>query len=75
MVGLDGHAIGDLSDRQGRFVAEQLGQDALVGRGQVLHDDDGHADVGGKVLEKRRDGLQAAGRSADADDGEPRLGA
>ena len=72
VVGFDGQAVSDLTDRQRRLVAEQFGQDALVGRGEVLHDDERHADVGGKVFEQLRDGLQAAGRSADADDGKRR---
>ena len=47
MAGLDGHTVSDLADRQRRFVAEELRQDALVGGGEVLHDDKRHGDVGG----------------------------
>ena len=37
---------------------------------QVLHEDEGHAGVRGQVLQQLPEGLEPAGRGADADDGE-----
>ena len=70
MVPLDRHAIGYLKDRHAGGFGEKLGQGAFVLRGEVLDDDNGHSSPRGECLQKRRQGLQAARRSAHADNGE-----
>ena len=42
-VGLDRHPVLDLEDLHAGVALDQVGQDALVVRGQVLHQDKGHA--------------------------------
>ena len=74
-VGPDRHPIFNLEDLHAGIALDQVGEDALVVRGQVLHQDKGHAGIGvgghaGKESLKRR---QSPGRCADADDGKARL--
>ncbi len=69
VVRLDLHAVPDLDDLHGGGALEQLHHDPLVGRVQVLDDDEGHAASRGHVLQEQLQGLQAAGGGADADDG------
>ncbi len=73
-VGLDqfdhlGNRRGEALDAQVDDPLDQIGEDALVDRVQVLDQDEGHAAVGGHVFEELLEGLQAACRGADADDG------
>ncbi len=70
-VGPDLHPVLDLEDLHPGVALDQVGEDALVVRGQVLHQDKGHAgiDVGGHGGEEGLKGRQPPGRSADADDG------
>ena len=49
---------------------EQLGQDALVRRVQVLDDDKGHAAARRNVPQEMLQGIESPGGGADADDGE-----
>ena len=48
--------------------SEQLDQQALVVRGEVLHQHERHAGVGRQVRQKALEGGQTSGRGADADD-------
>ena len=75
-VGLHRHPIFDLEDLHPGIALDQLGEDALVVRGQVLHQDKGHAGIsvgrhGGEEGFERR---QSPGRCPDADDGKAPLG-
>ncbi len=56
---------------------DDVGEDALVIRGQVLHQHERHAGVlvGGHPGEEGFEGLEAPCRGADADDGKPGHGA
>ena len=71
-VGLDRHPVLDLVNLHPRIAPDQVGEDALVVRGQVLHQDKGHAGigVGGHAGKERLEGRQPPGGGADADDGE-----
>ena len=73
-VGLDRHPVLDLEDLHAGVALDQVGEDALVVRGQVLHQDKGHAGigVGGHAGKEGLERRQPPGRSADADDGESR---
>ena len=70
-IGLNDQAIRDLGDRHAGGAADEFGEDALVVRGQVLDEHEGHAGIrerrqsGKKSLERG----QPAGRGAEADDG------
>ena len=69
MVGLDRHPVGCLDDRHLGVAAEEGNQQALVVGIEVLDDHEGGPAVG---LQERQQGLEradAAGRRADADDG------
>ncbi len=67
------HPIHDLGHLHVRVAPDEVGEDAFVIRGQVLHQHKGHAgiDVDGHIGEESFEGRQSAGRRADADDGEP----
>ena len=69
-IGLDPHGLGDLDDGHLGGGGEELGEYALVGGGEVLDEDDGHAGVVGEVLEEQLEGFESAGGGADGDDGE-----
>ena len=71
-VGFDGHAVRHLEDLHPGVAPDQVGEDALVVRGQVLDQDEGHprVPVGGHGGKKRLEGGQSPRRGADADDGE-----
>ncbi len=70
------HAVLDLEDLHAGVALDQIGEDALVVGREVLHQHEGHAGirVGRDGGEERLEGRQTAGRGADADDGEGRLG-
>jgi hypothetical protein len=75
-VGLDRHPVLNFVNLHPGIAPDQLGEDALMVRGQVLHQDKGHAGIGvgghgGKERLKRR---QPPCRRADADDGKTLLG-
>ena len=70
VVGLDRRVPPDLGDRQAAALRQQVGQDALVAGVQVLHQHEGHAGVRRQRSEKLPEGLQPAGGSPRADDGE-----
>ncbi len=74
VVGLDAHAVQRLGNRHRGRAGEEGRQDALVGRGQVLHEHKRRAGVRGQVLQQLPEGLEAAGGSADANDGKGILG-
>ena len=68
VVGLDRHPVLDEVDRQLGVPREQLVHQALeVGR-QVLDDHERHPGVVRDVVEEALEGLEPAGRCADADD-------
>ena len=71
-VGAHDHAILDFEDRQARVAANEVGEDALVIRVEVLHQHEGHAGIGGggHASKERLEGGEAAGGCANADDGE-----
>ena len=70
-VGLDRHAVRDFEDLHAGIALDQFGEDALVVRGQVLHQDKGHAGigVGGHAGKEGFECRQPPGRRADADYG------
>jgi len=70
VVRLDLHAVLDLEDGHGGGALKQFNHDALVGRVEVLNDDEGEAAGGRDVLEELFQRLQSPGGSANADDGE-----
>ena len=72
---LDHHPVLDLGDLHAGVTPDDFGEDALVVRGQVLHQYERHAriSVGGHAGEKGLERRQPPGRSANADDGEGRL--
>ena len=47
---------------------QQIHHHAVVARVEVLHDDEGHAIVCGKLVEELPAGVKAASRGADRDD-------
>jgi len=65
----DDLAEADALCRQPGVARDQFGQGAGVVRVEVLHHHEGHAAVGGQVLEEGFQRLQASSRAADADDG------
>jgi hypothetical protein len=70
-VGLDLHPVLNLEDLHAGVAPDEVGQDALVVRGQVLHQHKGHAriGVGGHTGKEGLERPQPPGRCADADDG------
>ena len=70
-VGLHHHSVLDLKDLHAGIAPDEVGEDALVVRGQMLHQDKGHAriDVGRHAGKKGFEGRQPTGRCADADNG------
>ena len=73
MIRLDLHAVADLDHRHRRGALQQLGHDGLVGRIQMLDNDEGQAASGRQVLEEQFQRLQATGGRPDTNDGEPRF--
>jgi hypothetical protein len=63
------HAVLDLEDLHAGVAPDQVGEDALVVRGQMLHQYEGHAGIGVRrhAGEKRLKRSQAAGGGAHAD--------
>jgi hypothetical protein len=70
VVGLYLYPVLYLHHRQVRDSSDQLGQDTGMASIQMLDDDESHATVGRHIPEKLLQRLQAAGRTADAHDGE-----
>ena len=70
VVRLHPRLVLDLGDRHRGRPRQDLRQQAVVRRGQVLHQHEGHAGVDRQRAEQLREGLQPAGRGADADDRE-----
>ena len=70
-MGSHRHAVLDLEDLHAGVAPDEVGEDALVVRGQVLHQHKGHAGigVGGHAGKEGLEGRQPPGRGADADDG------
>ncbi len=66
-IGNRGLAIHRFDDRQRRFPAEQLGQHALVGRGQVLDHHIGHAGPLAQIGDQGGEGFQPPRGGADSD--------
>ena len=71
-VRLDHHSVLDLEDLHPGIAPDQLGKDALVVPGQMLHQNKSHARivVGGHGGEESFERRQSPGRRADADDRE-----
>ena len=71
-VGFDHHPVLDFEDLHPGVALDEVGKDAFVVRGQVLHQDKSHAGVGvGRHAGKKGfKGRQSPGRGTDADDGE-----
>ena len=72
-VGPHDHAILDFEDRQARVAANEVGEDALVIRVEVLHEHEGHAGIGGvgQAGEERLERRQSARGRANADHRKP----
>src|ERR1035437_2180450 len=70
-VGLDRHAVRNFEDLHAGITLDQFGEDALVVRSQVLHQDESHAGigVGGHAEKEGFKCRQPPGRRADADYG------
>ena len=68
MPRLDAHAVRCLQHRHAGAAADQLRQQAVVVRRQVLHQHEGQFAVRRHVREKRLECFQASGRGTDADD-------
>ena len=75
-VGLDHHPVLHLKDAHAGVAPDELRQEALVIRGQVLDQHKGHAGIrlGGHAREEGFKSPQATRRGADAHDGEGRRG-
>ena len=69
MVGFDAEIMGGLADGHGGGPCQYLRERAVVGGVEMLHEDEAEAGVGLKVLQQLREGLKAAGGSANTDDG------
>ena len=69
MVRLHQHLVHRFQYRHGGAALQDLRQDAGVAGVQMRHQHEGHAAVGGRVLEELLERLQPAGRGAQADDG------
>ena len=68
VVGLGELLARDLAHRESGGPRQDVGQRAFPRRVEMLHQNEGHAGVGRQVLKQLREGLEAAGRRADADD-------
>lgn len=68
MVRLDVHAVLHEMNRERGVPGEQLVHHALEVRRQVLDDHERHPGVARQAVEESLDGVEAAGRRADADD-------
>ena len=69
-VRLDPHPVPDLEYLHAGGALEQFGQDPLVGRVEVLDDDEGQAAFRRHLPQELLQRLQSAGGGADADNGE-----
>jgi hypothetical protein len=69
VIRLDRHPLGCLDDGDGRRPAEQLGQHAVVSRVEMLDEHIGEPGIRWQFADQSREGLESAGRRADADDG------
>jgi hypothetical protein len=69
MIALDGHSLFGLRHRHGRLFCEELRQQALVARIEMLDEDKRHPTLGGERSQQLRDRLQAPCGSTDSDDG------
>ena len=67
VAGQEAHPGLGLGHGQRRDPRQQFGQEALVSRRQVLHEEEGDVVLGRDVFEDFAEGFQAAGRAADAD--------
>ena len=72
-VRLDLHPVFDLKDLHGRDPLQEFGHDPLMGRVEMLDDDESQAAAGRHMGEEDLQGLQAASRGADADDRKERI--
>ena len=70
MVGRQRRSVGGLAHGHRRVRGEQVDHHALVGRVEMLDQDEGHAVAGGHPVHQLAAGLQATGRGADADNRE-----
>ena len=67
-IRLDQHLVLGRADLHLRAPRQQLVHQTLEVRRQVLEDDEGHPGVGGEMREQPLEGVEPAGRGADADD-------
>ena len=67
-LAFDFHPVGRQQDRHRSMARQQIHHHAVVARVEVLHDDEGHAVVRRKRVQKLPAGVKAAGRGADCDD-------
>ena len=74
VIALDGHAVADLDHRHRRRAAQCLRQKAVVLRVEVLNEHEGHTRIDRQAGEQLAECFEAAGGSADADDGKRRRG-
>jgi hypothetical protein len=75
-VGAHSHPVLDLEDLHAGIALDEFCKDALVVRGQVLHQDKRHAriDVGGHAGKEGREGRQPSGGGSDTDYGKTGIG-
>ncbi len=71
-IDLHRHAVLDLEHLHAGVATDEVGENALVVRCQMLHQHEGHAGIGsgGHAGEKRLERRQPPGRGTNADDGE-----
>jgi len=60
LIRLDRHAIGNFFDAHGGFLREEFSEHAVMGGVEMLHEDEGHAGIGGDVTEEFRDCFDSA---------------
>ena len=70
VVALEQRSVGGLHDRHGGLVRQQFHQQAVMGRVEVLHEDEGHAVAVGQPADQPGARLEPACGGADADDRE-----
>jgi hypothetical protein len=70
MLRLDRHSLRCLPHAHRRVAGQQIHHHALMGGIEMLNEDEGHAAVGRQGAYELPAGIEAAGRSAYADDGE-----
>jgi hypothetical protein len=70
VVGFDSEIVGGFADGHRGGPRKDLGKRAVVVGVEMLYEDEAEAGIGLEVLQQLREGLKAAGGSANADDRE-----